>query len=238
MTTVSTRPQAGGKRASSSVRASGAESLSRFGGGGSRRYGAWAGTVLFIVVVALLAGLAWQKKGHQTDVLAVTKTVPAGATLTSGDVQSVSVSGVSGAVPASQLNSVVGRTLVVGLTPGQIVTNSVLTSHPVPAAGFRVVSVLVAPGRVPVGVSSGDVVEILSAPGSSSGSVPASALNNPQVLASNVTVLGVSSGGASTAAGSGTQVSLLIPAASANQVAEYGAVGQVVVVQAPLGGGN
>ena len=236
-TTTSTTASSNGHRAA--LPTLGLESRGRPRGSAPKRLGQWAATVLFILVVVLAAGWLWTQKGHQTDVLAVTRNVSAGSVLTQSDLQSVSVSGVPGAVPVSDISAAVGETLLVGLTPGQIVTNGVLTANPVPGNGFRVVSALVAPGRAPVGLSAGSAVDVLAAPPSSSSSAASTELSNPQVLAPGIQVLSVGgSASSSTAGGVGTQVSLLVPASTANVVAEYAAAGEIVLVQAPVGGGR
>ena len=204
---------------------------------GPTRLGQWAATVLFVLVVVLAAGWLWTQKGHQTDVLAVARNVAAGSVLTQSELQSVSVSGVSGAIPVSDMSAAVGKTLVVGLTPGQIVTQGVLTSSPVPSNGYRVVAALLAPGRVPAGLAPGSAVDVLAAPPAAAANASLSQLNNPQVLAPGIQVLSVGSPAASSAAGgTGTEVSLLVPSSGANEVAEYAAAGEVVLVQAPLSG--
>lgn len=241
MTSTTTANRAGsrGRRAGVSNSGLSLEGRARVGGSGSRHVGQWFGVVLFVLVVMLAGGLLYVHKGHQTEVLEVTTNVPAGAVLTRDDVASVSVSGVPGAIPVSQLSIAVGKTLVVGLTSGQIVTQGVLTSSPVPTSGERVVSALVAAGRVPSGVGAGDVVDVLAAPPSSSSTGSTVQLNDPTVLASGVRVLSVGASNAATSNGSGgVELSLLVPVASANQLAEYAAVGQIVLVQAPLGGGQ
>ena len=203
-----------------------------------KRLGQWAATVLFVLVVVLAAGWLWTQKGHQTDVLAVSRSLPAGSVLTQSDLQSVSVSGVNGAIPVSDMSAAVGKTLVVGLTPGQIVTQGVVTASPVPGNGYRVVAALLSPGRVPAGLSPGYAVDVLAAPPSASTNASPGQLSNPQVLAPGIQVLSVGSPTSSSAGGTGTQVSLLVPASSANEVAEYAAAGEVVLVQAPVGGGK
>lgn len=209
------------------------------GGSSPKRIGQWAATVLFVLAVVLAAGWLWTQKGHQTEVLEVTRSLPAGAVLTQADLGSVSVSGVAGAIPVSELSQAVGKTLVVGLTPGQILTQGVVTSSPVPGAGFRVVAALLVAGRMPAGLSPGSSVDVLAAPAAASSSVASSQLSNPEVLATGIQVLAVGeSASTSSAGGTGTQVSLLVPAASANVVAEYAAAGEIVLVQAPLGGGR
>jgi hypothetical protein len=236
-TTSPTKASANGHRAT--LPNLGLEARGRTENPSPKRLGQWAATVLFIVVVVLAAGWLWTQKGHQTDVLAVTRGVPAGSVLTQADLESVSVSGVNGAIPVSDMSAAVGKTLVVGLTPGQILTQGVITSSPVPGNGFRVVAALLTPGRVPVGLSAGAAVDVLAAPPSSSSSAASAELSNPQVLAPGIQVLSVDSPSSSqTAGGTGTQVSLLVPASSANEVAEYAAAGEIVLVQAPVGGGQ
>lgn len=240
MTQIPTRAKVSpnGRRAASAANA-GIDGRRRVADSSPKRLGQWAATVLFVVVVVLAAGWLWSQKGHQTDVLAVTRSVPAGSVLTQADLASVSVSGVTGAIPVSDMAAAVGKTLVVGLTPGQIVTQGVVTSSSVPGAGFRVVAALLAPGHAPAGLSSGASVDVLAAPPASSASAGSSELSSPQVLAPGIEVLAVGSAQSSTSAGgTGIQVSLLVPAAKANVLAEYAAAGQIVLVQAPLGGGQ
>lgn len=236
MTQTTTTPKTSSNGHRAGLAGLGAQSRGRVGSSSPKRLGQWAATVLFVLVVVLAAGWLWTQKGHQTEVLAVTHGVPAGSVLTQADLQSVSVSGVSGAIPVSDMSAAVGKTLVVGLTPGQIVTEGVVTSSPVPSSGYRVVAALLAAGRMPAGLSAGSVVDVLAAPPSAAANAPAAELNTPQVLAAGIQVLSVGgAGSSSTAGGTGTQVSLLVPVSSANVVAEYAAAGEVVLVQAPVG---
>lgn len=235
--TTSTSASSNGHRAGLSNL--GLESRGRVRGAAPRRLGQWAATVLFVLVVVLAAGWLWTQKGHQTEVLAVTRSVPAGSVLSQADLESVSVSGVAGAIPVTDMSAAVGKTLVVGLTAGQIVTQGVVTSNPIPSSGFRVVAALLAPGRIPIGLPAGGTVDVLAAPPSAAANSPSAQLSNPQVLAAGVQVLSAGSlASSSTVGGTGTQVSLLVPASSANLVAEYAAAGEVVLVQAPVGGGQ
>lgn len=198
---------------------------------GSRRYGQWAATVLFVLLVVLAAGWLWSQKGDQVQVLEVTRDLPAGTTLTDKDVRAVTVSGVPAAVPLSKGDTVFGKTLKVGLTPGQLVTVDVVTSAPVPASGERLVGLLLEPGRLPAGLGPGDVVTILEGPANTeSASVPTKMLTGAQVLADKVTVHR-----SSKSAGGGTLLTVVVPQSSANTVAQFGAAGRVVVVQSPMG---
>jgi hypothetical protein len=50
-----------------------------------RRYGQWAGAVLFVVVSVLIAGWLWQQKSDRVEVLSVAEPVPAGEVITERD---------------------------------------------------------------------------------------------------------------------------------------------------------
>src|SRR3954451_5031492 len=74
-----------------------------------RRYGQWAGAVLFVVMAVLLAGWLWQQKSDRHEVLELARPVPAGAVLTSEDLRVVEVSGVIAAISSSESRSVIGE---------------------------------------------------------------------------------------------------------------------------------
>ena len=187
--------------------------------------------MVFVLAAVLGAGWVWTQKGDRVDVLAVTHAVPAGATLQRGDLRSVAVAGVDGAIPVADAGSAVGKTTTVGLVPGQLVTDAALTPRPVPAAGQRMVGLLLDSARAPAGLAPGDVVQVLEAPPSGDANGTPRSLAHPQVLAGRATVYAaaLSDGGA-------TRLSVLVPATEAHTVAEYGASGRVTVVQAPIGG--
>jgi len=186
--------------------------------------------LLFVVVCVLAAGWFWQRSADTTEVLVAGQAVPAGHVLERADLTSAAVSGVSGALPASEAERVVGLTTAVGLVPGQVLTNEMLTTQGVPAAGQRLVGVELDATRVPAGLSPGDVVDVLVAPPSGDASNPTE-LNSPRALTRGATVHLVT-----TLDGGVTQLSLLIADRNANRVAAYGAAGRVAVVQSPAGG--
>ena len=117
-----------------------------------RRYGQWAGAVLFVVMAVLLAGWFWQQKSDQEAVLAMAEPVAAGAVITAEDLAIVEVSGVDGAIPSADSSSVVGSTAAVGLVDGQILTRDMVTSDPLPGPGERVVGLQLDATRAPAGL--------------------------------------------------------------------------------------
>ena len=195
-----------------------------------RRYSQWAATVLFLLVAMLAAGWLWQQKSDRVEVLVVRTPVVAGEVLERGDLGTSEVAGVADAVPVGAAETVVGKTAVVGLVPGQLLTPGMVTSTPVPAPGERVVGVELDATRVPSGMPPGATVTVLAVPPSGDPS-SASALTSPDVLAERALVQS-----ATQVDGGNTRLTLVVPRSEANRVAAFGAAGRVAVVQTPLGG--
>ena len=129
-----------------------------------RRYGQWAGAVLFVVMAVLLAGWFWQQKSDQRAVLVIAEPVPAGSVITAKDLEIVEVSGVKGAIPSADSDTVIGSTAAVGLVDGQILTRDMVTSDPLPGPGERVVGLQLDATRAPAGLAPGDVVVVIAVP--------------------------------------------------------------------------
>ena len=195
-----------------------------------RLYGQWAAAVLLVLVSVVAAGWLWQQKSDRSEVLALSREVPAGSEIVAGDLTLVEVAGVEGAVDASRADEVIGSTAVVGLVPGQVLNGAMLTSAPVPAPGERVVGVQVDGTRAPGGLVSGDRVIVVGVPPTGDASSPAE-LAEPTVLADMATVQSVE-----VIEGAGTRLALRVPNEVADEVASFGAAGRVALVQAPLGG--
>lgn len=195
-----------------------------------RRYGQWAGAVLFVVMAVLLAGWFWQQKSDRQEVLVVARPVPAGAVLTTEDLGIVEVAGVRAAISSSDTESVIGNTAAVGLVEGQILTRDMVTADPLPGPGERVVGLQLDATRAPTGIGPGDAVVVLAVPPSGDPSSP-DELDDPTVLAPRATVAS-----AVVVEGAGTRLSLLVPEAVAERVTAYVAAGRVALIQAPIGG--
>jgi len=195
-----------------------------------RRYGQWAGAVLFVVVSVLIAGWLWQQKSDRVEVLSIAKPVPAGEVITERDLAIVELAGLKGGIPASDADRIVGRSALVGLVEGQILTPGMLTTTPVPAAGERVIGVQLDATRAPGRLMSGDKVVVVAVPPSGDPSTP-DELDEPEVLAAEAAVAS-----AVPVEGAGTRLTLVVPQEVADRVAAYAAAGRVALVQAPLGG--
>lgn len=195
-----------------------------------RRYGQWAGAVLFVVMSMLLAGWFWQQRSDTEAVLVVAEPVAAGAVITSDDLDVVEVSGVKGAIPSADSSSVVGTTAAVGLVEGQILTPEMVTTDPVPGPGERVVGLQLDATRTPAGLAAGDVVAVIAVPPDGNPSTPGE-LDAPTVLVPDATVAS-----ATAIEGAGTRLTLVVPERVAERLAGYVAAGRVALVQAPVGG--
>ena len=134
--------------------------------------------VLLIVGGALLAGLLATRMDHRVEMLAAADTVKAGQVITKDDLASVRVSAdVSGLIPVTNIDQVVGRTARVEISKGQLVDTSQIATENLPGSDQQVVGVSLEAGRVPAsGLTAGDVVDIVSVV-NGSGSSGASAAN-------------------------------------------------------------
>ncbi len=195
-----------------------------------RRYGQWAGAVLFILIAVLIAGWLWQQKSDRVEALALAHAVPAGSVIDRSDLKVVEVAGVDGALRSGDLDEVVGRTAAVELVPGQILNQAMLATAPVPGPGERVVGVQLDATRAPSGLAPGDVVSVLAVPPAGDTSSP-DQLGSPEVLADGATVVSVEH-----VEGAGTRLNLLVPRERSDQVASFAAAGRIALVQAPLSG--
>lgn len=195
-----------------------------------RRYGQWAGAVLFVVMAVLLAGWFWQQKSDREAVLAIAHPVPAGAVIAEDDLKVVEVAGVDSTISSDDAQTVIGSTAAVGLVEGQILTLDMVTSKPLPGPGERVVGLQLDATRAPTGLLPGDVVVVLAVPPAGDPSSPAE-LDDPTVLTPQATVAS-----SEVVEGAGARLSLVVPESVAERVTAYVAAGRVALVQAPIGG--
>ena len=176
--------------------------------------------VLLIVGGALLAGFLATRMDNRVQVLAAASTLRPGHVITADDLAATPVSAeIRTLVPASQIDQVIGRTVRVEVTKGQLLDTSQLTTGPVPGQGAQVVGATLEAGRFPAsGLGPGDVVDLVDT------SIGA-------VLAQDVQVLDAvpRSDGAKDWS-SGAVVSLIVPQARAANLATLGASGNVAVI--------
>ncbi len=184
----------------------------------------FAASVAAICLGALLAVWAFTSMNSAQEVLATRSTVHRGDVITRDDLMTVQI-GVDPALkamPASALNSVVGKRAAMDVAAGGLVTNEDVTSTVVPGKGMSEVGISLVPGALPAnGLKNGDNVRIVLTPGQqgqyASGSTPT------EIPA---TVVDVASGGSS-----GQQVvDVLVPEGQAPDVAAMAATGKVALV--------
>lgn len=195
----------------------------------SGRWGQKTAAVLVTVAAAVGAGYLYNAKGETTEVLVVSKAVAPGEVVERSDLSTAQVSGVSGAVSMAEIDTVVGKRAVTGLVEGQVLTDALVTSSPVPGEKERLVAVRLPAGRVPAGLGAGAVVNVLAVPAEGADGVDEE-LDAPVELAKGAGVHAVS-----TAVDGSLVVSLLLGAGEADQVAAYSSAGRVTVVQTPVG---
>lgn len=204
---------------------------------GGQRHRSW-GLVTVAALSVLGTGLAvaaWGlHAGQKESVLAIGEPVAKGQVISREDLVTTSVSGVSGAIPVSEINNVVNQTATVDLVDGQIVTSQMFAASAVPAAGAATVGLALDPARVPgAGLDPGDVVDVIAVPGGDTAQKDPAALDTPEVLAEGASVYSVE--GAATAGGQ-VLVTLVVDAADAARISAYSTQNRVAVVEtAPAG---
>ena len=189
---------------------------------------------LLVVVCVLGFAAAAVRLGQRVSVLAVAQPVAAGQRIEATDLTQVSAADDPslGLIPVAQVASVEGRTAVVPLLPGTLLTRRLIGDSAFPPPGQVVASLAVKPGQYPQGLSAGAHVAVfLSAantPGGTSGQTSNGA-GAPQTRLSAV-VLGVDPRGDGQGS---TVVTLLLGASDAGRLA--GAGGVVLMQTAPGG---
>ena len=195
-----------------------------------RRLGQWAASILFVVVVVVGLVALFQARDDRVEVLVVKKPVAAGQVVEAVDVGPAEVAGVSGAIPVADVDSVVGKRAAGGLVEGQVLTEAALVESLVPEAGERLVAIRLDQGRVPGGLSPGDLVDVLAVPPEGDPGT-AEQLAAPVRLAKSARVDSVGE-----TPDSAVVVTVLVADAEADPIAAHSATGQVTVVQAPVAG--
>lgn len=194
-----------------------------------RRLGQWAATVLFIVLVVVGLVALFQSQTDRAEVLVVRQPVAAGQIIQANDVEPAEVGGVSNAILASDVESVIGQRAAAGLVEGQVLTESALSQALVPAAGERLVAIRLEVGRVPGRLAPGDLVDILVVPPTGDPGT-SEQLDTPFKLAQSARVDSMGE-----TPDSAVVVTVLVKEGEASAIAAHSAAGQVTVVQAPAG---
>ena len=200
--------------------------------------------VLALAVALVAAGglggaVLYNATGQRSAVLALAHNVPAGQSITAGDlvVAHISLDPSLQPVGAASLANVVGMRATTDLMQGQFLTTTDVTRSALVQSGQQVVGLPAKDTQLPaVALQPGDKIMIVYTGGSSgssgSGSTGGSVLPQigTQLPAVVVTVGAVDTDGTSV-------VDVAVPAAQAGQLAVLAASGGFTVVFAPQGGG-
>jgi len=197
--------------------------------------------VLALAVALVAAGglggaVLYNATGQRSAVLALAHNVPAGQSITAGDlvVAHISLDPSLQPVGAASLANVVGMRATTDLMQGQFLTTTDVTRSALVQSGQQVVGLPAKDTQLPaVALQPGDKIMIVYTGGSSgSGGTGGSVLPQvgTQLPAVVVTVGAVDTDGTSV-------VDVAVPAAQAGQLAVLAASGGFTVVFAPQGGG-
>ena len=186
-----------------------------------------AGVLLLVAVCALVLAESRVRAGTREPVLALARPVAAGQVITAADLRVVGVSaaGPVSLVPAWQRAQVAGRTATASLPAGSLLAAGDIGAPSSPGRGQAWLGVALKPGRYPPGLSPGQHVGVLAAPG---GRAPAR-------VAGYGVVLSVISTAPGPGAAAQTVAVLDLPRDVVPRVAAAAAAGRVSLAVIPAG---
>lgn len=191
---------------------------------------------LLVLGFALATAYLVTRAGDKVSVLSVGTSISKGHVIERGDLVSVAVSGIAGAVPVAATDEIVGKTATVDLVKGQVLTEEMVTTTPTPATGQSTVGLALDPTRVPSsGLDTGDIVDVIAVPNSETGGGGRATLARPTVLARAATVYAVQ--GLATDGGK-VLLTVVVDTREAGPVAAYSTSNRVAVVEVAAGGGQ
>ena len=122
--------------------------------------------VLIVTVCAFAIGSWALSVNHRTQVLVVSRLVPAGSVIQASD---LTASGVAAghavaAIPASASSQVIGKVALETLVPGSLVVRAEVGAGPQVPAGSSVVGLDLKPGMFPAALQVGDTVSVVATP--------------------------------------------------------------------------
>lgn len=178
-------------------------------------------------------GLWSSSTAKRTAVLAASREISAGSTISVSDLRRVDVSTGGGVatVPAGESDRVVGKVARITIPAGGLLSAAQVSDTSPLGAGEAVVGVVLSPGELPTtDLRVGDRVEVMSVDNTNgSGSTSASGVSGAVTVAS---VFGVEQSSAD-GSGQSTDVSLLVSQRSAGQVAAAAGAGRVRLLLLP-----
>lgn len=193
-----------------------------------RRTGLLALASLLIVGSALAGAVLFARAGDTVEVLAVGDRITEGHEITRADLVVKNVAGIDGTFGVNETAAAIGKIAVVDLLPGQVLTRSMLTDSPVPAAGMAVVGLSLDNARVPAsGLTAGDIVNVIAVPAAAKAATAAE-LDTPPLLAEDATIYDVK--GEATQGGR-LMLTLIVDESAAGRIAAYSTAGRVAVVE-------
>lgn len=178
--------------------------------------------VALVLVGGALGVAVWMGSTTSSEVVAVRTAVDRGATITAEDLMAVrvAVDPAVRVVPASQLAGMVGHRAASDLTAGTLLNPAQVTTAVVPATGQSVVGVALAKGKLPaMPLRPGDRVRLVQTPA-----------DQADVPATQVTIDAVVESVAPSEDGQSVVVDVLVPSASAPEVAARAATNRVALV--------
>lgn len=192
---------------------------------------------LLVIVCVLAYAYGAVQLGDRIQVLAAARSVAVGQAITAADLKQVSAARDSGVqlIPAAQAERVVGRTAVVPLVAGTLLTPELLGDAAFPPAGKVTASVALKPGQYPQGLAAGArvIAYVSTSPQNGQAAPAASSAGGATPARLAAVVLGVDLAGDGQGA---TVVTLLLDAADGPRLAAAPAGGVVLMQTAP--GGN
>jgi hypothetical protein len=197
---------------------------------------ALGGLLVIVCVLGYAYGAA--RLGNRVQVLAIARPVAAGHAFTAADLRTVSAArdATVTLIPATRSERVIGRTAVVPLLAGTLLTPALVGDAAFPPSGKVAASVALKPGQYPQGLAVGAHVLAYVAATAPAAAQPAPTASGTTTTASSrpiaAVVLGVDPSGDGQGA---TVISLLLDAADAGRLAGAGSGGVVLVQTAPDG---
>lgn len=179
--------------------------------------------LLILVLTSLGAATLYSSATNRIGVLGIAHEVPVGKTITETDLRKVWISGGDGlhTIEANDASRVVGKTALVRLVPGSLLSPDQIADKSSLPAGTVVSGAVLKNGQFPVGLAIGDSVDVVETTTSDTGDAPkAVSRGTATVVDLSELVDGQSS----------LTVSLAIPVESAVAVSSAGAAGRLSLV--------
>ncbi len=107
--------------------------------------------VIALCLGGLLSYVIYARLANETAVVTMARTVYRGEVIDAADLTTFTLQGntIAQAVPARDVDALIGKRAAVDLVAGSVVVGSAVTDEPIPASGRAVVGLKLAPGRTP-----------------------------------------------------------------------------------------